>query len=84
MKRITSFFGKLISNSPDASSKRLMALVLTAVVIAIAFINLYSGKTISEFIFKGIVELCAIGWGAVSVENIGTFVTNYMKKKDQN
>ena len=68
------FFKKLISSNPDASSKRFMALVVTAVIIAIAFINLFTGKVIDEFIFKGLLTLAAMGWGAVSLENMGSVV----------
>ena len=84
MKKAITWFKNLVSNSPDASSKRLMALVVTFVVIAIAFINIFTGKVITDYIFHGLITLAAIGWGAVSVENIGQFVTNYMKKKTDN
>jgi hypothetical protein len=82
MKRFASYIGKLLSNSPDASSKRIMALLVTMVIIAIAFINQFTGKTVPEYIFKGLVSLAAIGYGAISVENIGTFVQGIMKNKN--
>ena len=82
LKNAIDYIKKLISTSPDVSSKRFMALIVTFVVIAIAFINIFSQRMISEYIFKGLVDLACIGWGAVSVENIGQVVSNYMNNKD--
>ena len=82
MRKVTSYIGKLLSSNPDASSKRLMGLVVMLVIIAIAFISLFTGKTIPDYMFKGLIGLDAIGWGAVAVENIGTFVQGIMKNKN--
>lgn len=56
------------SRSGGVSSKRFMALIVSGVIVVIAFVDLFSNYTVSDYVFEGLVWLASIGWGTVVAE----------------
>lgn len=70
---MNQFIRDLLSDKQDAlSSKRFIAIMFSFVIVIIALINLFFGKTIEEFIFWGLVTLIGSMAGASTLQNIKT------------
>lgn len=63
-----SFFKKLFSSNPEVSSKRFIGLVTVLIIWLIALVNLFTGKTVTDYIFEGLIWLAAIGIAGISSE----------------
>ena len=79
MKKITSYIKSVLSSKSDASSKRFVALLVVLVIIAVVFINIFTGKAPAEYVMGSLVSVVAICFGGVAVENIGNLITGNKK-----
>lgn len=64
------FLKSIISEDENVSSKRIVALLAVLTIEIIAFVNLFTGKTVQEFIFDGLIMLALGGLGITAVEKI--------------
>lgn len=64
------FFKSIISEDESISSKRIVALIAFTTIEIVAFVNLFTGKTIQEFIFDGLIIITLGGLGITAVEKI--------------
>jgi len=67
---IYKFLKSLISEDENVSSKRIVALLAVLTIEIIAFVNLFTGKSVQEFIFDGLIMLALGGLGITAVEKI--------------
>lgn len=79
MKKITSYLKSVLSSKSDASSKRFVAILIALVIIAVVFINIYTGKAPAEYVVGALVSVEAICFGGVAVENIGSLIKGNKK-----
>lgn len=64
------FFKSIISEDESVSSKRIVALIAFLTIEIVAFVNLFTGKTIQEFIFDGLIMITLGGLGITAIEKI--------------
>ena len=64
------FLKSLISEDESVSSKRIVALLAFITVEIIALTNLFTGKTVQEFIFNGLILIIIGGLGITAFEKI--------------
>jgi hypothetical protein len=67
---VYKFLKSLISENESVSSKRIVALLAVLTIEIIAFVNLFTGKSVQEFIFDGLIMLALGGLGITAVEKI--------------
>jgi hypothetical protein len=67
---VYKFLKSLISEDDSVSSKRIVALLAFLTIEIVAFVNLFTGKSIQEFIFDGLIMLALGGLGITAVEKI--------------
>lgn len=64
------FLKSLISEDESVSSKRLVALIAFITIEIIALVNLFTGKSVQEFIFNGLIMIVIGGLGITAFEKI--------------
>lgn len=74
MKKIIPYLKSVLSSKSDASSKRFVAVLVVLVIIAVVFINIFTGKAPAEYVMGSLVSVVAICFGGVAVENIGNLI----------
>ena len=57
------FFLDLLNSSSKISSRRFIAILAFIVIVVIAFIDLFTSNTISEFIFDALMWIVLAGMG---------------------
>jgi hypothetical protein len=62
------FIKKMLSSSDDVSIKRIIGVLAFISLDVIAFINLFTGKVILNFIFDGILYICLTCLGLTVIE----------------
>jgi hypothetical protein len=67
---VYKFLKSIISENESVSSKRVVALLAFLTIEIVAFVNLFTGKSIQEFIFDGLIMLALGGLGITAVEKI--------------
>jgi hypothetical protein len=79
VKKIKSYLKSVLSSKSDASSKRFVAVLVVLVIIAVVFINIFTGKAPVEYVMGALVSVVAICFGGVAVENIGSLIRSNKK-----
>lgn len=68
MKAITLFFKHLFSNSGTASSRRFITVITSFVILLIALVDLFTDKSVNQFIFDGLMWIVLGGLGLLTTE----------------
>lgn len=66
------FFLDLLNSSSKVSSRRFIAILAFIVIIVIAFIDLFTSNTISEFIFDALMWIVLAGMGFATSDKFST------------
>ncbi len=67
---IYKFLKSLLSEDESISSKRIVAFTAFLTIEIIALTNLFTGKTVQEFIFNGLIMIVIGGLGITAFEKI--------------
>ena len=63
-----SFFSKLFGAKTGVSSKRFIGFLAAITMIFIAIVDLFTDKTVSDYVFEGLMWLAIAGLGFVASE----------------
>ena len=63
------FLNKMISGEPGVSSKRVITTVAAGLVFFIAIVDLFTDKTITDYVFQGVAFIAMAGLGSIALEN---------------
>lgn len=74
-----NFFKNLFVSSNEASSKRFVGIVAFFAILIIAFVSLFSGLTLPEFMYMGILTVCLGSLGLTTIEKF-----NFRNGKENN
>ena len=72
------FIKDMLSDRESVSSKRFVGIFAFFVIVTIAFINLFTGKTVLEYILNYIFFICISALGMTTVEK---FSESFKKDK---
>jgi hypothetical protein len=85
MKKIISYIKSILSGNSDASSKRTVGVAGAITLIAIVFIDTFTGKAPDEYVLNALISLEMIAFGGVAVENVGNAISKFRQfSKDKN
>jgi hypothetical protein len=68
-----NFFTKLLSSSDDVSSKRFIGIMAAFVMFTIALVDLFTNKTVEDYIFDGLMWIVIAGLGFIAGEKLNMF-----------
>jgi len=68
-----NFFTKLLSSSDDVSSKRFIGIMAAFVMFIIALVDLFTNKTVEDYIFDGLMWIVIAGLGFIAGEKLNMF-----------
>lgn len=74
MKKIRHYIKSVLSSNSDASWKRVMGTFCVVAIVAIVFVNAFTGKAPDDYIFSGLVTITIATIGGVAVENLGSII----------
>jgi hypothetical protein len=63
-----NFFRKLLGSNTGVSSKRFIGLTSCAVIYIIAFVDLFTDKTVTNYVYEGLVYLAIGGIFGIAAE----------------
>lgn len=72
------FLKDVLSNSENVSTKRFVGIIAFIVIVTIVFINLFTGKTVLEYILNYVFYICVTSLGLTTIEK---FSDSYKKDK---
>jgi hypothetical protein len=84
MKRVVDYLKSMLSSGTDASSKRAVGVGGFVVLVAVIFINIFTGKAPEPYVVGALVSVIAIAFGGVAIENIGNAMKNFNFTKQKN
>ena len=65
------FFLDLLNSNSTISSRRFIAIISFLAILVIAFIDLFTSNTISEFIFDALMWIVLAGMGFATSDKLG-------------
>lgn len=77
VKEMIQFIKTMLSNTESVSSKRFVGILAFFVIVTIAFINLFTGKTVLEYILNYIFFICIASLGLTTVEKFSESFKNH-------
>lgn len=72
------FLKDMLSNSENVSSKRVVGILSFLIIVSIVYINLFTGKTVLEYILNFIFYICVTSLGLTTIEK---FSESFNKNK---
>jgi len=78
-----SFLLKMLGSGTGISSKRFIGFMASLTMVFIAIVDLFTDKTVSEYVFDGLMWLAISGLGFVASERFANVLSaRYTKKND--
>jgi hypothetical protein len=71
-----NFIKKLLGSRTGISSKRLIGLTSVLVIYIIAFVDLFTDKTVSDYVFQGLIWLAIGGVFGIASERFADVLSN--------
>jgi hypothetical protein len=75
-----SFFSKLFGAKTGVSSKRFIGFLAAITMIFVAVVDLFTDKTISNYVFEGLMWLAIAGLGFVASERFADVLVSRKKE----
>lgn len=66
------FIIALFSDKGSVSSKRFVTILTTCALVVVVFVNLFTGKTVTDIIFNGLLTVVLGGLGVVASEKFAS------------
>ena len=66
----------MLSDSESVSSKRFVGIFAFFVIVTVAFVNLFTGKTVLEYILNFIFYICISSLGMTTIEKFSESFKN--------
>ena len=77
-----SFFSKLFGAKTGISSKRFIGFLAAVTMIFVAIVDLFTDKTVSDYVFEGLMWLAIAGHGFVASERFADVIGSKKKPVD--
>jgi hypothetical protein len=77
-----SFFYKLFGAKTGISSKRFIGFLAAVTMIFVAIVDLFTDKTVSDYVFEGLMWLAIAGLGFVASERFADVIGSKKKPVD--
>jgi hypothetical protein len=77
-----SFFSKLFGAKTGISSKRFIGILSAVTMIFVAIVDLFTDKTVSDYVFEGLMWLAIAGLGFVASERFADVIGSKKKPVD--
>ena len=71
-----SFFSKLFGAKTGISSKRFIGFLAAVTMIFVAIVDLFTDKTVSDYVFEGLMWLAIAGLGFVASERFADVLSS--------
>ena len=59
----------MVSGDPGVSSKRVITAVAALIVFGIAIVDLFTDRTITDYVFQGVTFIAMAGLGSIALES---------------
>jgi len=69
-----NFFRKLLGSNTGISSKRFIGLSSCAIIYIIAFVDLFTDRTVSDYVFDGLIWLAIGGIFGITAEKFADVI----------
>jgi hypothetical protein len=70
-----NFLKQLLGSRTGISSKRIIGLTSVIIIYIIAFVELFTGKTVSDYVFQGLIWLAIGGIFGIASERFADILT---------
>jgi hypothetical protein len=77
-----NFFSKLFGAKTGISSKRFIGFIAAVTMIFVAIVDLFTDKTVSDYVFEGLMWLAIAGLGFVASERFADVISSKKKPVD--
>jgi hypothetical protein len=78
------FLNKLLGSNTGVSSKRFIGLTACAMIYIIAIVDLLTDKTVSDYVFEGLVYLAVGGIFGIAAEKFADVLIKNKQSKSDN
>lgn len=77
-----NFFYSLLGSGTGVSSKRFIGFIAAITMIFVAVVDLFSDKTVSDYVFDGLMWLAIAGLGFVASERFADVLISNKRQKN--